>query len=509
MAIQGLDASIPNYNVAPPDIIGYQEKMAQLKNLLGQNQMIPGALQAQGLENQQRTRALTTADLENQQRQLELNSQQSMMNAWKDPTFTNNITGGGSGQSAGMGFDPDAMIRGLVGRGVLPKDAVAAASSFTELAKNASLKTKDDLSNYKDSHDQLFNLLAPIADMEPDKALKSLNSLKAKLSASPIPGLDPVDAQLLQSADVEHLPAMLGVMGFTGKLLDFHKDQAEASEKASAAEQKKLEIAPPTKDQLTTFTKQTIPAFSALRPEQKNAYIAEAKDARTVTEFNSIVARADATDKAEQMHADSLSQTKAMVGNKFGDAGLTANEKIWTDPQHGFAGALAQAKQTKQAIVAGADGNGLMTSMVPTMEVLGVNHAAGISRISPQEAQAAGVPGGWAERWNAWATKAATGKLTPRLAQEGQQLMDVVLDAAHQKALVSSALISKGHGLTPDQTPAMDRNGNVTTLDKAMTGNISTPPPTGKFSVTAPDGSVHPFETKAQADKFKELAKIK
>jgi hypothetical protein len=496
-----------NYNVAVPqaqDPLAQMGKMLSLKSLMGEQQLQPLQLQEQQqrlsqqrqmapLQVQQAQQGVQASTLENQQRELELKSQQSMMKAWTDPEFTGNVTGAvGKSTSSDQAFDPDAMIKGLVSRGVLPKDAISTASSFTELSKNAAMMTKDQLSNYKDSHDQLFNMLAPIVDMKGPEAATALNAIKQKLAASPLPGLDPVDTQLLQSADLTHLPAMLGVMGFTGKLFDYHKAQAE-NMKAG------LEVAPPTKDQLDTFTKQTIPSFAALKPEQKNAYTAEAKTARTVPELNAIVARADATDKAEQMHADSLAQTKAMVGNKFGDAGLTANEKIWTDPAHGFAGALAQAKQTKASIVAGADGNGLLTSMVPTMEVLGVNHAAGISRISPQEAMAAGAPGGWAERWNAWATKSATGKLTPRLAEEGQQLMDVVLDAAHTKALTSSALIAQGHGLTPAQTPAMDKNGNVTTLDKVIGGGAQPAAIPAEATHIGPDGK--PYKYKGSGDK--------
>src|SRR5207245_9810281 len=122
-------------------------------------------------------------------------------------------------------------------------------------------------------------------------------------------------------------------------------------------------------------------------------------DLQTRQELRDLEARADASDKAEQMHKDSLAQTKALMGEKFNEKADDAIAKLWTDPQHGFAGALAQANQTKASIKAGADGAGLMTSLVPTMEVLGINHAAGISRISPQEAAAARAPGGWAERW--------------------------------------------------------------------------------------------------------------
>lgn len=151
---------------------------------------------------------------------------------------------------------------------------------------------------------------------------------------------------------------------------------------------------------------------------------------------------------------------------KQADTGRTELSKIWTDPGKGFSAALAQGQQTIQSIKAGADGNGLLTSMAPTMEVLGLNHAAGINRISPQEAQAAGLPGSYAERFNGWATKAATGKLTPQLASEGKQLMNIVVDAAHQKAVQSSQFIAANRGLSPDTAVALDRRGNPVPLSK-------------------------------------------
>jgi hypothetical protein len=49
--------------------------------------------------------------------------------------------------------------------------------------------------------------------------------------------------------------------------------------------------------------------------------------------------------------------------------------------------------------------------------------------------------------------------------------------------------------------------GSVKTTGSNAAKKGITPPPTGaKFSVTAPDGSVHPFKTQAAADRFKKLA---
>jgi hypothetical protein len=89
--------------------------------------------------------------------------------------------------------------------------------------------------------------------------------------------------------------------------------------------------------------------------------------------------------------------------------------------------------QMQASIDAAKDGNGLLTSFVPTMEVLGINASNGVHRISPAEAQAAQLPGGWVERFNAWFDKATTGKLSPQLQSEGKQLGKILADSAYQR----------------------------------------------------------------------------
>lgn len=89
--------------------------------------------------------------------------------------------------------------------------------------------------------------------------------------------------------------------------------------------------------------------------------------------------------------------------------------------------------QLNSSIDAAKDGNGLLTSFVPTMEVLGINAASGVHRISPAEAQAAQLPGGFVERFNAFVDKAATGKLSPELQQEGKALGHILMQGAYQR----------------------------------------------------------------------------
>jgi hypothetical protein len=89
--------------------------------------------------------------------------------------------------------------------------------------------------------------------------------------------------------------------------------------------------------------------------------------------------------------------------------------------------------QLNSAIDAAKDANGLLTSFVPTMEVLGINAANGVHRISPAEAQAAQLPGGWSEQFNAWFDKASGGKLTPQLVAEGKALAQILTKSAYQR----------------------------------------------------------------------------
>lgn len=89
--------------------------------------------------------------------------------------------------------------------------------------------------------------------------------------------------------------------------------------------------------------------------------------------------------------------------------------------------------QLTAGLDAAKDSNGLLTSFVPTMEVLGINAANGVHRISPAEARAAQLPGGWAERFNAWFDKAVGGKLSPQLVSEGKTLAKMLSKTAYQE----------------------------------------------------------------------------
>ena len=228
--------SVPNFNTQPvqmPSPLDQYGKMLQLKTLQGQQGLIPGQLQEQ-------QEAIKQQQLQTQQMQLQQQSQAAMVKAWSDPDFASTVTGSTGKDIAGKvgfepGFDPNAMVKSLVSKGVLPKDAMAQAASFLELSKNLSLKTKDDLSNYKDAHQQLANLLSPITSMKVEDAGPALAAVKQKVLSGAIPGLDPRDIQLMQQADLTHLQPVLNLLGLASSVADFHKGQSEAEKAATEA----------------------------------------------------------------------------------------------------------------------------------------------------------------------------------------------------------------------------------------------------------------------------------
>jgi hypothetical protein len=516
-------------NQQPPSPMDQYSKVMALKSMMGQQQVQQSELQNQALQRQS-----TQQDID--LKQIGINNAKITNSALTDPNMMDDFKSWQSSKGSSPSQSPQPQAAAPQGSASPMPNAAAASQASSggiqlnplaqylvekkglplmgpggalEMSNNLTkgqqdlatlLKTQGDtaataLKNHSEQRDNFNDLVEPIvseaksANPDQNKIQQGIQALQQELQQHP---------ELYPAAAVQHAQTMTTLPGVitaanTAKLNEMVTDEAQ---KAAGAQKTKLEIAPPTKDQINTFVSKTLPSFSTMTPAQRASFTQQAQQARTVDEFNKVVQTADSTDKAMQLHLDTMANTRAIQGNKFGEAGLTANEKIWTDPQRGYAAAVAQANQTKQSIKAGADGNALITNLVPTMEVLGVNHAAGINRISPTEASAAALSPDWATRWNAFATKAMTGKLTPELAKEGNQLMDIVTDAAYNRAVQSSQFIAKGHGMTDlSQVPAMAKDGSVTTLDKVARGGGGSKP-SGNNATSDPftpfGGKAHP-----------------
>lgn len=507
-------------------LLPYQLKQAQ--------QQIDTGQMGQQLTQQQ----IQAAQLENQQRQIQLQDQQNQMEYFAHPEKYQQeptempeqapsepqgatLGGGMTGTPAPQGSTPTAPAKvnfaeqmlglspddplakqtnGMIRAKVMPASVLAYAQGLMKFRADTLKQTADKQTIVKDGLAEINRLLAPIgAEQDINKRGEMLAAAEPELQKASM--FDPSLHQALMQADPLHVDKVLNLTGGMQDVLEYGTKQAQQT-----AEKQKTAV-PDANDK--KLANQTIATYDVLPAAMRQGFQAEINNAPTIATMEKIQARADEAYKSEQMKQASLAQARAMQGNKFGEAGLTANDKLWTDPQHGFAGTLAQIQQTKKSIIAGADGNGLLASLTPTMEVLGIGHAAGISRVPPTEAQAAGAPGGWAEQWNAWATKAVKGKLTAQLAKEGNELTDILLDGAYKKTLTSSEMIAKSHGIPPEQTPAMDREGNLTTLDKVMGTKTKKPDQGAPIYVKAPNGKSYPFPNQQAADNFKKAAGIK
>jgi hypothetical protein len=542
----------------PENQLDQLAKAAGIRNAQQQQQQNAASFP---LEQQQRQANLQSTQLANQQTQLSLQDRQGISQALKDSygATASGSTSSGSGttqpgstappsasaQSGGVPLaalmqprsasgpaggappqspfatpptfaqqqaqptNPADRLAALAARIQDPKYGISAAGQIqmmeqlNGLQQKLATTDKDTLGNIEAAHKVISQGLSSVLEAPPEDQPaqwtlernellrhptlgKFLGNLPAQYPGQPAPGGSPEAQSALHSLMAEQ------------DIVAAAKQKNEAPEQVAKATQAAQAAAPPTPQQIADATK-TIQSYEGINPAERLGLIAEINHAPDFETLGKVQARADAAQSSGQMKQATLAQAKALAGNKFQEAGLTQNQKPWSD----FSNTVAQANQTKSSIVAGADGNGLLTNMVPTMEVLGINMGGQIRRISPTEAAAAGTPPELATRWNAFISKAATGKLTPELAKEGNQLMDIVTDSAYQKAVMQSQLIAKGHQIDPSQMPAMDRQGNLTTLDKARSGGTQQQS-SGTVTMRAPNGQTKQVSAD-QVDHYKSM----
>lgn len=307
---------------------------------------------------------------------------------------------------------------------------------------------------------------------------------------------NPITKSLTISAGTPAIDAAAIIQG--------QKNQVEAKQKAlltqaevqgaiSKNRAEELKNQPPVPAQLDTFIGKTLPGYTHIQKSEMGGLQEEAKNARTVGELDKVQERALQLEtlgtNREIAQANIRANKEAAVKSDLGKKGLDDVIKAWTDSQHGFTQVEAQAEMTKASIVAGADGNGLATSLTPTMVVLGINNFGQTHRISPAEAAAAGAPGGMAERFNAWLTKASSGKLSPQLAKEGTDLMDNLIVSAHRKAITNTRVIVGNSGLDASMVTVTNIHGDPDTLAHQI--QVSTPPRGALSTGKGTDGKLY------------------
>jgi hypothetical protein len=306
----------------------------------------------------------------------------------------------------------------------------------------------------------------------------------------------PITKKITISAGTPVMDAAAILQGAKNQVETKQKDllrQVEVQQAINKNRAEELKNQPPPKDQLDTFMGKTLPGYTHIQKSEESGLQEEAKNARTVAELDKVQERALQLEtlgtNREIAQANIRANKEASVKSELGKKGVDAVIKAWTDPQHGFTQVQAQAEMTKSSIQAGADGNGLATSLTPTMVVLGINNFGQTHRISPAEATAAGAPGGVAERFNAWITKASSGKLSPQLAKEGNDIMDNLIVSAHRKAITNTRVIAGNSGLDPSTVTVTDIHGNPDTLANQI--SVATPPIGAAGTMKATDGKLY------------------
>jgi hypothetical protein len=300
--LPSFQTNIPQQIAAMPSPLEQYGKMLQLRALSGQI----GQQQMQPLQVEQAQQGVQAATLENQQRQLQLDSQKALQKA---------IAAGELGKFAGIatqdgsGFDGAGAYQHLLTSHpeILPQDAGNLVQSVQTISKNTAEISKDTSQAGEAQMAMRAKTLSAVASKmgsiedafknDPEKAgPAALAAFKQDLIQNPkaYQGMtkDEMGHLYATPPDVDHIKAVEGLLGLEGQVTDWHKSQAEATKA-------QLGVATPSASQLSTFTTKTIPGFSALRPEQKQAFIAEAQNARTVDELNKVTERADATDRAD------------------------------------------------------------------------------------------------------------------------------------------------------------------------------------------------------------------
>jgi hypothetical protein len=345
---------------------------------------------------------------------------------------------------------------------------------------------------HSDGQDNAGVHLVPVSDIENAKLGKPMT---ISVPASDEQG-NPTTKKITIQAGTPALTAAAIIQG-TKNQIDaqqtalLRQNEVQASINKNRAEQ--LKNQPPGQDQVDTFLGKTLQGYSHITKAESAGLQQEAKQARTVGEFDKVQEKALQLEtlgtNREIAQANIRANKEVAVKSEISKKGLDEVNKAWTDPQHGFTQVQAQAEMTKNSIQAGMDGNGLATSLTPTMVVLGVNNFGQTHRISPAEAAAAGAPGGIAERFNAWITKASSGKLTSQLATEGQAIMDNLIVSAHRKALTNTRVIAGNSGLDPSTVTVTDIHGNPDTLANQI--RVTTPPSGAVGTMKATDGKAY------------------
>lgn len=390
-ALPSFQTNIPQF-----DPLAQRAKMLQLKNLMGQQQLLPLQLQ----EEQQKVQATTLA---NQEQQQNLDSQKAMIKAWSDPKFLDKFTGTDQATASGVGFDPNGLVSSLVSQGVLPKDAFAMSEQIVKRSQEIATTQKDiaqtgeaNAGTREKGMKVLADKVGGVLDLDAAKAGDALAALKQDIqkdmvrSSKVYAGVPQDDLAHLAAADLEHLPAIATLIGLDAKLADFHKAKAEAA----AAQQKVI----PPGGGLSPDTQQQVQKDVAVAT---NPQIQHGKEAVAAAEGT---ARANIEAAVARGGQAALAKVPVHLVAPATEAAIKAGSEY------------AQSKSVSDRLTAMMDaakgGNVVSYQLIPEEGALQITTSQGVHRINMAEIQNYGGGSLW-QRMEGHLGKALTGQSIP------------------------------------------------------------------------------------------------
>lgn len=509
-------AQIPNYSInqpPAPDLLGQYGKLLSLKNMQAQSAEIPLDLQIKQqqvqqqqalnpLQLQQQQEATKQAQLATQQAQLQIKSQNAMIDA---------ISGGALNKYAGVstpdgsGFDAAGAYQDLVANhGVLPQEAGAYVQSIQSVAKNNAdiRKNLGDageafLKNRTESHKQMASDVADVLALPPAEQPAALNTLKQSYAAKPLPGVDANDLALFQQADPAHLPAVAAQLRLDSLIDAHHAEQAQEQAQSAEAGQKVRAASPVTPELLQSAT-QTLGTFAAMPPNMRQAFAKQMSLAPDYQSLQDVQKRAEDFNKAFQSSADARQQAMTIK-----DVGL----------QQVVAGKLVAEDQKLGAIQDQTDGiRGLLDLSKGGNET--ANNAA-LTRFAEHEIREGGINrmnqaelnnltksvGDYGRRISAWVDAGFKGEIPPATNAEIGSILDAEETAANAAHDRNVGFINDRYTAPATATAAPPAATNKGGAGKGSSTTIYARDPNGKLHA-APAGTALPAGwTKAEAPK--------
>lgn len=416
-----------------PNIVG---QLGQMMALRQQAQLNPIQLQS--------------AQLQLQQEQMNVGSQNALMQAYTQ-----------------AGGDPDQTLRLAAQTGkVLPKDMLAFQQQQLAYKTGLANLTKTQLETMQSQNGELRDAIDPIFQLPQEQQVPAANRLLAQLH-----GMNPAQMQLqygLTPQQLSQLPpgAIQSVdqLKFFEATLAGHEKATEEQLKAAQAEKTTAEIPGARAESQIKQAHQF--AYQIWQQDPKNA-------GKTIDEYESELkahtagAEAAARYPYEQKLAF-LNKSLAMQ-NMLAEHAVNSVNDAFINPQHGYSQTLATANAVKANVAAAKNGDELAASLTPLMTALGVTSYAGTHRINQNEINAAGpMAGSIFREINARLDKALQGGIQPDTAEETSKLMDRLLDSKYELAVAGASVAARNGNVQPSQISVMDKKGNITTLDQAQ-----------------------------------------